>query len=160
MISGMTGFGSSQFSLGHIKGVIEIKTLNHRYLDITYYLPPGLGSLEEKIKVLIQKSIDRGRISVSVKLLHKEPSLLKLNKNVVKQYVEQAKKIAKEFGLKNDLSLSDIIKLPGVIDASDPNAEVEFIWPVLEKNLKKAIMSVVHVRRREGSSLMRDIQKQ
>ncbi len=160
MIKGMTGFGSNQFSFADIKGVVEIKTLNHRYFDITYYLPIGFGSVEEKIKQLIQKSVDRGRVSVSVKLVHTQPTHLKFNKEVIKQYIEYGKKIGKEFGLKNDLSLSDIIKLPGVVDAGDHAADTDMAWPVVEKALKKALVSVVQMRRREGRSIGQDIQNQ
>jgi len=160
MINGMTGFGSSQFSVGSLKGIVEVKTLNHRYFDISYYLPIGFGSVEEKVKQLIQKSIDRGRVTVSVKLVHKPLSVLKFNRMIIREYVHQAKRIGKAFGLKDELSLSDLIKLPGVIDVDEEHLDAETLWPALERSLKTALKSVIQMRQREGHSLARDIQKQ
>lgn len=160
MIKGMTGFGSSQFSTGNIKGVVEVKTLNHRYLDITYYLPIGFGSMEDKIKQIIQRSMNRGRVTVSVKITQKHSSVLKVNRSLVKQYVDQMRKIGREFRLKGDPSLADIIKLPGVVEISDQTAEAMVTWSLLEKAVKKTLASVVQMRQREGASLSKDIQKQ
>ncbi|OGX30947.1 MAG: YicC family protein [Omnitrophica WOR_2 bacterium RIFCSPHIGHO2_01_FULL_48_9] len=160
MIKGMTGFGSAHFSKGKIKGVVEIKSLNHRYFDITYYLPPGFGSVEDKIKQLLSKEVDRGRVSVAVKLQQKPFAAFSFNKAAARQYVTQAKALGKGLGLQNDLSLSDIIKLPGVVDNNDTTITLEECWPLIEKSLNSALKSLAGMRKREGQSLARDIQTQ
>ena len=71
MIKGMTGFGSSFFSSGNLKGSLEIKTVNHRYFDIVFYLPPGFAATEDKIRQFVGKEVERGRITVSVKITAK-----------------------------------------------------------------------------------------
>ena len=68
MINGMTGFGSTQISQGQVKVMVEIKSVNHRYFDTSFYLPAGFGSIENRIRQIIQKHIERGRINLSIKL--------------------------------------------------------------------------------------------
>ena len=160
MVKGMTGFGSSQFSKNKIKGVVEIKSLNHRYFDITYYLPMGFGSIEDKIRQVVSKEISRGRISVAVKLQQRSGTAFNFNKAAARQYVIHAAALGKDLGLKNDLSLSDIIKLPGVVEANETTVALEECWPLIEKSLNTALRSLCGMRRREGQSLARDIQNQ
>lgn len=157
MIKGMTGFGSAQTASGQIKAVMEIKSLNHRYFDISYYLPTGFGSIENKINQMVQKHIERGRVTVFLKLISKGVYEVSLNKDLVKKYLQYVHSLEKEFGLKNDLSLGDLIKLPGVIDAHEVSTNPDEIWPYLEKGLQKALHSVVAMRQREGKALARDI---
>ena len=71
MIKGMTGFGQAQMSAGKVKALIEVKSVNHRYLDINYFLPVGFGSIENKIRQIIQRDLHRGRVTVSMKITQK-----------------------------------------------------------------------------------------
>lgn len=160
MIKGMTGFGSAQFSAGTVKGMIEIKSVNHRYFDISYFLPVGFSSIEEKIKQILSKQIERGRISVVLKVTQRTPLDFQFNKAAARQYVRYVKALSRELGLKNDLSMADLIKLPGVVESGESPWDVESAWPVIEKSLHRALKSLVEMRRREGRSLGRDIQTQ
>ena len=160
MIRGMTGFGSAQFTSGRLKGVVEIKSLNHRYFDINYYLPMGFGSIEDKIRQIVSKAIERGRVSISVKITEKPGSVFKFNKEAARQYLKDARSLSKELGFKNDLSLSDIIRLPGVVNTSEEALSIDAIWPLIEKGLQRSLKSLIEMRKREGSSLAVDIQHQ
>ena len=157
MIKGMTGFGSSFFSAENLKGALEIKTVNHRYFDLVFYLPPGFAATEDKIRQLVAKNIERGRITVTVKITEKPHISLNFNKNIVREYLKYAKVLQKEYNLPNDLTLSDLIRLPGVVDARESAIDSDRLWPVLGKSLEHALNSLVHMRRREGKSLYRDI---
>ena len=154
MILGMTGFGSAEITTKKMKLVIEVRTLNHRYLDITYYLPTGFGSIEERIRQIVQKYLERGRTTVSMKIVEKTGHTIVLNKDIVKKHIHYANSLQKEFGLKNDLSLSDIIKLPGVLETKEVFVTAEELWPVLESGLGQCLKSVVAMRRREGRTLV------
>ncbi len=156
MIQGMTGFGSAEIFFGKIKGIIEIKSQNHRYFDLVYYLPPGFGSIENKIRGVINKSIKRGRVAVSVKITEKPLFELMLNREAVQIYLKYSKMLQKEFGLNNNLSLSDLIKLPGVFESREVVIDGEKLWPMIEKCLKQALKSVMNMRMREGRSLALD----
>ncbi len=156
MIKGMTGFGSAQMVAGKIRGMIEIKSVNHRYLDLMFYLPIGFGSIEDRIRNLVEKNANRGRVTISVKITDKPQHKLSFNREAVTQYLTYARSLKKEFHLENDLTLSDLIKLPGVVESQEVLVNPEKIWPVFEKSLTRAIMSMDRMRRREGLSLAKD----
>jgi len=160
MITGMTGFGSCEITYGKVKGIIEIKTVNHRYLDLAYYLPVGFSSLEDKIQKIVASQVKRGRVTVSVKITDKPHTNIVLNQEVVKRYLDFAKDLGQKHHIKNDITVADIMRLPGVVEAKEVFVQAADLWPVLEKSLHKAVTGVVVMRRREGKSLSADINGQ
>lgn len=160
MLKGMTGFGSASISLGAIKILVEMKSINHRYCDISCYLPTGFIACEEKIRQVIKKDINRGRVTVSIKITEKPNSTVVLNKDVVKQYFKSAKVLSKEFHLKNDIALSDVLTLPGVFETREVFIQPTQVWGALEKGINKAVNGLVNMRKREGKSLIVDISSQ
>jgi uncharacterized protein (TIGR00255 family) len=159
MIRGMTGFGSAQFSMDQVKGVVEIKSLNHRYFDPSFYLPGGFGSLENKIQQLVGSQVRRGRVTIALKITHKASSAISINRDTVKKYLNQAKQLKKEFGLENNLTLADVIKMPGVVDVFEEILDIERLWPHIERGIKISLKSVVQMRKGEGRSLSADIRE-
>ncbi|MEW5894879.1 MAG: YicC/YloC family endoribonuclease [Candidatus Omnitrophota bacterium] len=157
MIKGMTGYGTAQVNAGQIKGVIEVKSVNHRYLDLAFYLPLGFGAAENEIRQVIAQKVQRGRITVSFKITDKPEPKIVLNRGAVKQYLNYAHMLKKEFNLENNISVSDIIKLPGVSEAHDVFVSPEKIWPALERALFRAVNGLHSMRQREGRALARDI---
>ncbi len=157
MIKGMTGFGQAQLSSGKIKAIIEVKSVNQRYLDINYFLPVGFGSLENKIRQAIKREIRRGRVTVSMKITEKEKQRASLNKDIARMHLRNASRLKKEFGIKGDLSLSDLVRLPGVLETKETVMSPESLWPALSKGFNRAIKSLVHMRASEGRSLAADV---
>lgn len=160
MIKGMTGFSSVEISCGAMKAVLEIRSVNHRYLDVAYFLPLGFTSCEDRMRQLIQRSIARGRVTVSMKIVKKQEPTITFNKSVVKAYLKREKEIKKEFGLKGTLILSDLIKMPGVVEVQDVEPKANVLWPTIEKAMGKALHLLIAMRLREGKSIVKDIQKQ
>src|SRR3984885_15429071 len=101
MITGMTGFGAGEITLGKVKGIVEIKTVNHRYLDVAFYLPVGFSSVEDKVQKIIASRMKRGRVTVSVKITEKPHTNIILNQEAVKRYVDFARELGKKHQLKN-----------------------------------------------------------
>jgi len=157
MIKGMTGFGSAEFSNGKVKGTIEVKSLNHRFFDISFYLPSGFASIENKIRQVISKQISRGKVNVSIKIKQKPPATIIFNKEAIRKYLKNAKSLKKEFGLKRELSLSDLTRLPGVVEVKDSEVKAEHISSSLEAGVKKALKGLMVMRSREGRSLSVDL---
>ena len=153
MIRGMTGYGNVPFSLGKVKGIIEVKSQNHRYFDPVFYLPVGFSAVENKIKTMMSKGIKRGRVTISVKITEKAEQNVQFNKNVVAEYLKQSKRLQREFKLENNLTLADIIRLPGVIETKECFVSVDKLWPVVDRGMKKAMRSLIKMREREGKSL-------
>ncbi len=160
MITGMTGFGASEITFGKVKGVVEIKTVNHRYLDVAFYLPVGFSSTEDKIQKIISQKINRGRVTVSVKITERPHTDILLNQEAVKRYLDFAKALGQKHRIRNDITVADIMRLPGVVEAKEVFVQAAELWPVLEKSLQKAISGVVIMRRREGKALYGDISGQ
>ncbi len=157
MIKGMTGFGTTAFSLGRIRGSLEIKSLNHRYLDLSCYLPTGFSSFEDKIRQFLQKYLDRGKITVSVKILDRPQTALSLNKDAARQYLKYASELKREFGFKEQVSLVDLLRFPGVVEVKEAHVEPEEIWVHVEKSLAVALKGLLGMRIREGRSLAAEI---
>ena len=133
MITGMTGFGAAEISTVDVKGTIEVKTVNHRYFDISYYFPIGFGSIEEKVRRIINQNVKRGRVTVSLKIAQRSAQTGALNHGAVKRYLEVAKILEKNYGLKDQLTVSDLLRLPGVINVQDFILNPEELWPHVEK---------------------------
>lgn len=157
MITGMTGFGSAEISTSDVKGTFEIKTVNHRYFDISYYFPIGFGSIEEKVRRVVNQDVKRGRVTVSLKIAQKTNPTGVLNHDAVRRYLEVAKILEKNYGLKDQMKVSDMLRLPGVINLQDSVVTPDDLWPFIEKALNKAMNSLVLMRKREGKALSIDI---
>jgi len=157
MITGMTGFGACEITFGKVKGIVEVKTVNHRYLDLAFYLPVGFSSLEDKIQKIVGVQVKRGRVTVSVKITDRPQTNIILNQDAVKRYLDFAKSLVEKHHVKNDITVADILRLPGVVEAKEVFVQAGDLWPVLEKSLQKAVTGVVVMRRREGKALMADI---
>lgn len=157
MIKGMTGFGSGQLSIEKIKGIVEIKSLNHRYLDISFFLPIGFSSLESKIREIVQKQIERGKVTISLKITHKPSEILDFNKKAIKEYLKYTEALRKEFGFTDRLTLADLIKLPGVVESKETQLSPEFLWPAIEKTIVRSLKELNDMRQREGRSLASDM---
>lgn len=157
MIKGMTGFGSCEMSSKETKLFVEARSVNHRYLDISFYLPSGFGALEQKIRQMVQKHLERGRLTISVRITEKAPPAVVLNKAVVRKHLTYAHQLSKEFHLKNDLTMSDILRLPGVVEVHETFIEPDELWPLVERGLQKSLTALVSMRLKEGKSLAADL---
>jgi uncharacterized protein (TIGR00255 family) len=160
MIKGMTGYGQSQLKAGKVKALIEIKSVNHRYLDVNYFLPIGFGSVENKMRLLIQKMLNRGRVTVSMKITHKEATRAILNREVARAHMKNINKLKREFGIKGMLSLSDLASLPGVLETKETMVGPEDIKGALDVAFNCALFGLMQMRKREGKSLAADINEQ
>lgn len=157
MIRGMTGFGVAQFSYGKIKGTIEVKSVNHRFFDLAFYLPVGFGVVEGKIRDVLSKSLIRGRVTVSLKIQERPGQQAVFNEDLIHEYLKHAKSIEKKYRLTNNLTLADLIRMPGVVDVRDVVVDPATLWTAIERALKLAVKSLEVMRAREGKSLVVDI---
>ena len=157
MIKGMTGFGQAQVLSGKVRALIEIKSVNQRYLDINYFLPVGFGAIENKIRQMIQKNISRGRVTVSMKVIQREAQEVILNKDIARKHLRNIARLKKEVGIKGELSLSDLVRLPGVLETKETMSQAENLWPILEKGFGRAIKGLVGMRMSEGRSIASDV---
>ena len=157
MIKGMTGFGSAEARQGNVRAIIEVKSLNHRYFDVSFHLPIGFAAIENKIRQLMQKEVERGRVTISIKIIDKPHQTIILNKDVVQTHLKYANQLKREFKVENNLRLSDLVKLPGVLETKETLVDAKKIWPALNKGLTKAVKDLVKMRKSEGTALAKDV---
>jgi uncharacterized protein (TIGR00255 family) len=157
MIKGMTGFGAATFAVGKVKGLIEVKSVNHRYLDISFYLPLGFGAVENKIRDMLSRELSRGRVTITVKITDKPHQDVFFNEEMIDEYLKHAKSIEKRYRLTNNLTLADLISMPGVVEVKEVFVRAEDMWPSVEKGLAVALKGLKVMREREGKSLHADI---
>ncbi len=154
MIIGMTGFGSREAEIGRFgKFRVELRTANHKFLDIVLHLPEGFLSLEDKIKKEIEGKIKRGRVTCVVSVLKKAAPQIFVNKALLKNYISEFKKIQHEFGIKDGLSMDILIHLPGVLSLIDSKVSTAGLWPHLNTILNAALDELLIMRRKEGKAL-------
>ena len=160
MVSSMTGYGRAFYECKNRNFTIEIRSVNHRYLDLNIKMPRSLNSLEDKIRKRLQEKLSRGKVDIYVTqtVLETESSKALLNKNLSDSLVKCFKEISERYGLKESLSLSLITKFPDVITIEQKDEDFEGIWKCLEIPLNEAINTLVSMRLKEGVKLKEDIE--
>ncbi|MDD6316664.1 MAG: YicC family protein [Clostridia bacterium] len=160
MLKSMTGYGRAKFENDDREIQVEIKSVNHRYLDLNIKIPRLYAYLEDMVKKTLQASLVRGKVDIYVSIKEKEGSDVRISPNmpVVPGYLEAAGAISRQFGLPMEgLSLADIIRLPDAITADKEEADAEVISAQVQQTLTKAVEEYDAMRTAEGSRLCTDI---
>lgn len=159
MIRSMTGYGRGSIEMDGRSYTIEIKSVNHRYCDLSIKLPKGLLPLEDKIRKTVQTRISRGKIDLFVtqNLFDRKDTAAYLNKSLADSYYECLTQLKERFNLNDDISISLISKFPDVIVTKQEDEDVNEIWDSLSIPLNTAIEQLIHMREREGFKLKEDV---
>ena len=159
MIKSMTGFGRSEHSDGKRNITVEIKSVNHRYGDISVKMPRRYSFAEEKIKSTVKKTVSRGKVDVSiiVENLTEDDVTVKLNAMVAKQYVDNLEELRKSFDLEGDVTLQFLATLPDVMKAVPDVEDEEEICRAIQIPLEQAVKNLDHMRIVEGQKLSEDL---
>lgn len=155
----MTGFSRVEgniSSLGH--AVIEIRSNNHRFLDVVCQLPVELSGLTARIKQEVRKAVSRGHIVCRLEISSDVLRKVKLDEKLLSQYYDSLKRIAKKFHLKKELSLSTLVSLPDVWGVESISYS-QRDWLGLKKLLNRALKTLVEERKDEGRALLKDLLK-
>lgn len=159
MIQSMTGFGRCQKTLGSRDITVEIKAVNHRYLEFSSRLPRSLGFIEDKLKAQVQSRIARGKVEVSVTVAEQKGSAsqVTLNEGLALSYLEELRIFARKNGLTDDLTLSDFCRLPDLFTTRMAEVDEEALWRDISETADGALDSFIAMRRREGEKLSADL---
>lgn len=160
MIKSMTGFGRSKYENEEREYTIEIKSVNNRYSDISIKMPRNLSSLEEKIKKQITTAISRGKIDVFITFINnsEKGKDIKINTELAKMYIKELKQLAKEGEIIDNINVTEVIRLPEVLNISLENDDEELILSELTVCTKNAIDSFIAMRETEGLKIKEDLQ--
>ena len=159
MIKSMTGFGRCELSDGERKFTVEMKGVNHRYLDVNIRMPKKLNFFETSIRRLLKQSGSRGKgdIFITYEDLSEGQAVLKYNASLAREYMESLKEMEEQFGLENDVRVSTLSRYPEVLTMEEQALDEEEIWNCLKKAMERAISQFVETRTMEGENLRRDI---
>lgn len=159
MIKSMTGFGRCELSEGERKVSVEIKTVNHRYLDVAMKMPKKLNFFDSAIRTVLKEYLQRGKVDVFVTYEDLSESNVSLvyNQKVAEQYVKYFQQMEEQFGLENDMKVSVLARCPEVLVMEEQQEDEEEIWQLLEKAVRGACEKVVETRVREGEALRCDL---
>ena len=159
MIKSMTGYGRAQEIIEAKDILVEIRSVNHRFFEFSSRVPRAYGYLEEKLKTTVASKISRGKVEVSVTIFNKEGSdaQIEVNKSVAKGYVDALAKVNEELGLRNDLALSHLLRLPDVFTVTKSVDDEEAIWNIVNPVLEEAVDNFINMREAEGLKMHEDI---
>lgn len=161
MVRSMTGFGRATSKENSERSFsIEIKSVNHRYLDINVRMPRSIISLEDKIRRVVSESLKRGKVDIfiNIKSYSKGQGIAKINLKFAESYVKCLEELQNRFKyLHDDLSLSLLARHPEIINIEEQEEDLEIIWEDINKLLIQAIEEMISMRDLEGEKLAQDI---
>jgi uncharacterized protein (TIGR00255 family) len=160
MIKSMTGFGRGRYEGSAFACSVEIKTVNHRFLDLHAKLPPELGELEVFVKRWVQSRIKRGRIDLFVTIDRNEILGFSLNTSILQAYLRAFRQLRSDFGLDGEIDPVQLLRTPGILNFEAPSLSGESLATVKE-GLNQAVHSALEdldrMRIEEGRALHTDV---
>lgn len=159
MIKSMTGFGRAQQVINNRDILVELRSVNHRYYEFSARIPRAYGYLEEKLKSYINGRISRGKVEISVSIANVEgkDALIEVNKSIAKGYVNALRSANEELGLTDDLTLSELMRLPDIFNVRKAADDEDAIWNDVKTVADEAVERFVLMREKEGEKMREDI---
>jgi len=162
MINSMTGYGEAQGEVNSVSYLVEIKTLNHRYIKTIVKLPELVAFLEEDIEKLLRKNLSRGTVNYVLRLKNTSVNaLFDIDETALQTVVEKLNRAGSSAGLKGTVDIGNLLSLPGIIQPASPDKEVaKKIKKLVCQISQQAIDKVEKMRAVEGKVLHDDLKKQ
>ncbi|MGN0326711.1 MAG: YicC/YloC family endoribonuclease [Lachnospiraceae bacterium] len=159
MINSMTGFGRCEIEEGNRKITVEMKAVNHRYLDENIKMPKKLNFFEAAIRNLMKEYIQRGKVDIFITYedFTEENVNIKYNHDIAAEYLTYLRQMKEDFGLEDDIRVSTLSRYPEVFTMEEQTIDEEKLWELLEKALCGAAQAFVEARQREGENLKEDL---
>ena len=159
MLKSMTGFGRAEAATDERKITIELKSVNHRYLDLGIKMPKKLGFLESSVRSTLKEYMQRGKVDVYITYEDYTAGngALKYNKDLAAEYLTYLRQMAEDFGLENDIRVSTLSRYPEVLVMEDQSLDENALWEALEPPLREACEKFAASRVQEGKNLQKDL---
>lgn len=152
----MTGMGVGNARAGKVAVRVEIRAVNHRFLDVVCRLPPSLADQEFRLRKRLAEVLDRGRVTVSVEVDHAQPDVeVEVNEAFVEAYLKTSRRIARRHGLAQDVSLQQILSLPEAVSVRERQVAARALESLVDEALDQAMTRFQTMREREGRALGR-----
>ncbi len=155
MVRSMTGFGRGTCNENGKEFTVEIKSVNHRYIDFYIKLPRQIAYLEERVREVVSKSIFRGKVDIFISFEDRseDSKSVMLDEALAGAYIQAIEKLKGKYGLKDDLSVSLISRFPDVLKIEKTEDDEEQLWSILNRALETAVVSLIQMREKEGNEL-------
>lgn len=159
MIKSMTGFGRCEVTEENRKYTVEIKSVNHRYLEVSLKMPKALNFFESSIRAELKKYMERGKVDLFIKYedFNEEQGSLQYNSALAAEYMKYFEQMAEEFHLKNDIQVSALSRCPDVLVMQEQTIDEDELWKGLQKAVSGAAENFVETRIAEGEHLKEDL---
>ena len=159
MLKSMTGFGRCERVTSEYKISVEIKAVNHRYLDLGLKMPKKFNYFEAAIRTLLKSYIQRGKVDLFINYEdYTQGNLcLKYNPSLAAEYMDYFKRMEEAFGIPNDITVSRLAQFPEVLTMEQVPDDEEHLWEILSEALKEAAEQFVKSRELEGEHLREDL---
>ena len=159
MIKSMTGFGRCEIQKESRKFTVELKSVNHRYLDVNIRMPKKLNFFETAIRTLLKSYANRGKIDIFITYedISQAQVSVKYNAALAAEYLKYLRQMEEEFGLENDVRVSTLSRYPEVFTMEEQSEDEEELWNGLKEALEGAFGQFVETRKAEGENLKKDI---
>lgn len=159
MIKSMTGFGRCEIQKDSRKFTVELKSVNHRYLDVNIRMPKKLNFFETSIRGLLKSYANRGKVDIFISYedLSQTQVSVKYNEALAAEYLRYLNQMSETFGLENDVRVSVLSRYPEVFTMEEQTEDEEELWNGLKEALEGAFAQFVETRQAEGRNLKQDI---
>lgn len=160
MMYSMTGFGRAELDSSGWRITVELKAVNHRFLDVAVRVSKQYGVLEDTVRREIQDTLRRGRVEafVSVEESGLENRSLTLDGRMLKGFLDEVERVQREMpNAPQELRWADILQLPDIIQLTDPDVDWDLLRDLMQQVTQEALSRVVDMRKREGQSIQQDM---
>lgn len=159
MVKSMTGFGRAEISDEKHRILVEMKAVNHRYLDFNIKLPKKLYLFESRIRTLMKSFTERGKLDIFVSYedFSDGEMTLRYHSHLAEEYMDYFRKMSEQFGIENDVRVSDLAGLPEIFTMEQAEVDEEYLWSLVQDAVSQAAASLVEQRVQEGNRLKEDL---
>ena len=154
IVRSMTGFGRGENEVNGRRYAVEVKTVNHRFLDVNIKMPKVISKFDSSIRTLVKEYLERGKVDIYVTFFDSsfETSSVHYNKGIAREYMKYLQEMSGDFGLDNDIRISTLARFPEVFTTEEEELDEDVIWGEFEPVLKKAL-SETRISRERGREL-------
>lgn len=159
MLKSMTGFGRSEAASKERKITVEMKAVNHRYLDMNIRLPKKLSFFEAGIRNVLKQYISRGKVDIFISYedYTQNNVCVKYNESIATEYMNYFEEMSKQFGIQQDITVSKLAKCPEVLTLEEQSVDEDELFGFVEEAVREAAQHFVDSRETEGAHLKKDL---
>ncbi len=158
MVTSMTGYGKGSARIGDGEAIAEIRTVNHRFIELSIRLPRVLNGTERDLEKIIRRKIKRGHVYLTVTLTRSfDAETLRINSKLIKKVYRELSVLARKEGIPGDVDINTILSIPDVFSVDSETVPPQQLVSAVKKALGKALSSCTGMRENEGAELLRDM---